>query len=72
MQKKALERHDMVYGKLYSIKINGVEIFRRETDTSSTKTASVLGGSIDGAEIPAGTRHGQRLVWDAKRKRWIG
>jgi hypothetical protein len=63
---------NVMNGSLYSVKINGTEVFRREADTSSTKTVSVVGGSLDGATIPPGTRDGQRLVWDAVRQRWIG
>ena len=59
-------------GRLESITINGIEIYRRGADTSSTKTTSVVGGSLDGATIPPGTRDGQKLVWDASLQRWIG
>ncbi len=62
----------VMHGRLESITINGVEIYRRGADTSSTKTASVVGGSLDGTEIPAGTRDKQQLTWDANRQRWIG
>ena len=63
---------NVMHGRLESIRINGTVIYRRDADTSSTKTASVVGGSLDGAAIPPGTRDGQRLVWDAARQRWIG
>lgn len=36
------------------------------------KPANVVGGSLDGASIPNGTRDGQKLVWDAKANRWRG
>lgn len=32
---------------------------------------NVVGGSLDGAKIPNGTRHGQVLQWDAYHRRWF-
>lgn len=43
-----------------------------ERRTKSVVTGNVIGGSLDGANLPAGTRNGQRLTWDATRQRWIG
>ena len=37
-----------------------------------THTSSVVGGSLDGAVIPPGTRDGQLLQWDEMRQRWVG
>jgi hypothetical protein len=62
----------VMHGRLESLTINGVVIYCRDADTSSTQASSVVGGSLDGAAIPPGTRDGQRLVWDAARQRWIG
>ena len=32
---------------------------------------NVIGGSLDGATIPQGTRDGQTLVWSYDRQRWV-
>lgn len=63
---------NVLNGRLESIRINGTVVWRREADTSSAKKPNVVGGSLDGAAIPPGTRDGQRLVWDAHCQRWIG
>lgn len=39
---------------------------------ASVTHSNVVGGSLDGASIPNGTRDGQKLVWDAKANRWRG
>lgn len=39
---------------------------------ASVTRSNVVGGSLDGASIPNGTRDGQKLVWDAKANRWRG
>lgn len=33
---------------------------------------NVVGGSLDGASIPDGTRDGQTLRWNSNTERWIG
>ena len=64
---------NVLHGRLESITIAGKVVYRREADTSATQSAAnVVGGSLDGASIPSGTRDGQKLVWDATRQRWIG
>lgn len=34
-------------------------------------SGNVIGGSLDGASIPDGTRDGQVLVWDIRKRRWV-
>ena len=64
---------NMLHGRLESIKINGVTVYRRQADTAAVKAVpNVVGGSLDGAAIPNGTRDGQQLTWNYNRQRWIG
>lgn len=37
----------------------------------SARTGNVVGGSLDGATMPAGTRDGQQYRWDADAQRWV-
>jgi len=32
---------------------------------------NVVGGSLDGAKMPEGTKDGQQYRWDASLRRWI-
>lgn len=44
------------------------------TTSIDTKQAysNIVGGSLDGASIPDGTRDGQKLTWSEEKKRWLG
>ncbi len=35
------------------------------------QVGNVVGGSLDGATMPDGTRDGQQYQWDAKLRRWV-
>ena len=47
------------------------EEFQEQRNQQSGEVSNVVGGSLDGATIPEGTRHGQQYQWDAKLRRWV-
>ena len=55
-----------VRGRAVSIPVTRFEL------TVSDSPPNVIGGSLDGAAIPDGTRDGQVLRWDESRRRWLG
>jgi len=63
-----------LHGTVDSITINDENVYiRRAVAPKPTdQPANVVGGSLDGAAIPPGTRDGQTLTWSADRLRWIG
>ena len=47
------------------------EEFQEQRNQQSREVGNVVGGSLDGATIPEGTRDGQQYQWDAKLQRWV-
>ena len=48
------------------------EVIGMKVEAKSNDAANVVGGSLDGASIPEGTRDGQQLTWDKQAHRWRG
>jgi hypothetical protein len=47
------------------------EEFQEQRNQQSGEVSNVVGGSLDGATIPEGTRDGQQYQWNAKLQRWV-
>ena len=46
------------------------EHIRESLAKPAITVGNVVGGSLDGATMPEGTRDGQQYRWDADRRRW--